>query len=275
MALERDEQKPEERLPQEPANTNTNPAEAPAPPSADEILSQMKKMQERLDAFEKRERQPVEAPQDNKALLKAMEAIEAMSAKSDADKYGSGHGYVDVADLDPDDLLDQGEEIVFYAHKTGYVIVDDIRQGLPVRTPFGKEIIFKYQATRRRQAGKEVELFNFSIYVCKSKKEAAWLMEHTYYGTIFYSRAEEALSMDARKAAKLAKYMTSLKAQDQFGVARTAKAHGIGMMENVNDMRIALANKLAEEEMAREKSESQMRLVETQKAEKLLGEVPG
>lgn len=197
--------------------------------------------------------------------------VDGLSKQSDAEIYGSGTDYVDESKLDPDDVLPEGYEESFYSHDTGYVIVDDLRNGRPVRTPFGGVIEFKYQATRTVGTGKEVDLYNFSLYTCRSRKEAAWMKAHSYFGVKFFSKAESALGVDARKAARISKLMNNLRNQGQAQVVNMCKQHGIGLMDSVQDMRIAIASKIAEEEMSKEKATEASAITATRQAQELLG----
>ncbi len=241
------------------------PDEQPHVPSADEVVAELRK---EIDTLREKQAsgQPVDGSQEE--LLKQL--VDGLKGKTDVEKYGDGTDYVDEKDLDPDDLLDDKNAVTFFAHKVGYVVVDDLRNGHPLRTPFGRPIIFKYQATRRRQVGKEVELFNFAVYTSLSKKEVKWLKEHTFFGILFFSENDAELSIDARKAAKLAKFMVSLSTMGQYELAKMARDHELPMMKGVNDMRVALANKFAEAEMKQEREVNTLRLKESAAADALL-----
>lgn len=209
---------------------------------------------------------------DQAEMMKQL--VEGLKEKSDSEKYGAQSGYVDVTDIDKDDFLGPGKEENFYAHKTGYVVVDDKRNGLPVQTPFKNVIVFKYQATRKLGTGKDVQLFSYANYVCKSRKEAQWLRDHSMYGTMFFSRADTALNVDGRKAIKLAKFMTNMANLDQYALFNMAKQHGVEPGTDVQELRARLANKFAEKAMDEEKAASSAVLMETRKAEELMGFSP-
>ena len=241
--------------------------EAAAAPTFD--MKMFEELQKEIK--ELKEQKQVTPNPGNVDMAKLMtELVEGLKDKPDSEKYGGKNAYVDQSHIDPDDILDKEDEVTFFCYRTRYLIVDDKRQGLPVQTPFKNEIWFKYSSTRQRQVGKEIELLNLSTYACKSKKEKEWLLEHTLYGSMFFTSIDSNSAPDSRKAAKLVKYMTSLMNMGQSDVVSMAKQHGIPMMEKVHEMRLAIANKLADQEVEKELAANEIRIQNTEKAKKLL-----
>ena len=113
-------------------------------------------------------------------------------------------------------------------------------------------------------------MLKLSTYTCKSKKEKDWLLEHTLFGSMFFTSIDSNSAPDSRKAAKLVKYMTSLMNMGQSDVVSTAKQHGIPMMQKVHEMRLAIANKLADQEVEKELAANEVRIQNTEKAKELL-----
>jgi len=186
---------------------------------------------------------------NSEALLK--ELIAGLQKKDDLQKYGSGYDYVEEKDIDPKDYLEHGT--TFFVHKVGYVIVDDMRNGLPVRVPFGKPIIFQYQSTEKRQVGKHIELHNLATYTSFSQKEVDWLRKDTKFGLIFFDNIRTALNVNARLAEKLAKSINAVNNMEYNRVIQSCQGNDLPVTANVDEMRSQLAHFLAQAELEAEK----------------------
>ena len=225
-------------------------------------------MKRELDELKKEKESSQEGtPQaDTASLMK--ELVEGLREKSDDEKFRGRDSYVGYQDIDPKDVLK--DPVSFYAHKIGYVIVDDKRNGHNVSTPFKRDIVFKYQSTKKVGSGTEAMLHNISQYTCRSKKELEWLEAHTFYGSIFFSSHKEAMSVDARRAGKLARIMGVLNRMEVAKVINMADKNGISMSEDIGMLRIAIANKQANEELAREDQANALRVKEADIAKQLI-----
>jgi len=186
--------------------------------------------------------------------------VDGLKAKTDDEKYGGENQYVQVADIDPEDYLEVG--VPFYCHQVMRVIVDDKRNGHAVQTPFKNTLVFKYQSTRAVGTGKETKLHNLSCYSSHSKKEVKWLEEHTGFGSLFFKSHMEAMTVDAIKANKLARTMISLSRMETGRVVKMAADLGINS-EDPSALRIAIANRQVEEEMAKEEAANKIRVKES------------
>lgn len=178
------------------------------------------------------------------AMLVA-EISKAVKTRPEAESL-SVQKFVEERDIDPDDYDKQG--VRFSAFGTGYVILDDLRAGFPVSTPFKNVLIFSYTGTRRGnrdERGKE-ELATFCSYVSHSKKEQQWLREHRLYGVKFFESSSSALSVNSEKSQMLARFVDSLEAQDQNQVLSQCHSYGIPISTNIRSMRVALAEKMVE-----------------------------
>jgi len=218
-----------------------------------ELILNMQKQIEELQAS-KNVNNPVVSNTEN--VLK--ELVAGLKEKPDSEKYGGERYYVREEDIDFEDLLPI--PVPFYCHQVMYVIVDDKRNGHPVRTPFGNTIVFEYQSTRRVRNGKEESLHNISQYVSKSKKEVEWLEKCKGYGSIFFKSHIDAMNVDGRKAAKLARIMSVLQRSDVGKVIRLANQNGITPSQDVSMLRLAIANKQAEDEIKAEDASNQIKL---------------
>ncbi len=201
-------------------------------------------------------------------LLKQL--VEGLKGKSDLEKYGDGFQYVDESDIDPKDVLEV--PVTFFCHKVGYVIVDDMRNGNPVRTPFGRPIVFQYHSTEKKQAGKHVELHSLSMYVCKSKKELEWLRSHRQYGFMFFDKIKSALGADMKHATILARHMMQASNLSPHRVIEIAKSMNIPMSDDVDHLRALVAEKQAKEEITLTEKAHKDRTFESLKEQKILAD---
>lgn len=213
-----------------------------------ELLSKMEAMTAKLEELEKKGANNTSG--GNKELIEALKSLKdnGQEAKYDYDEIDS-MGYLDLNRIDPEDVLEGKDVVRFYAYKSNYVIVDDLRQGRAVQTPFKDKIMFEHVGTKTTGVGKHKETEHSCVYICKSRKEAEWLKGHSLYNVTFYASGGPGalMSITSKKATKMASLMSGLKAQDRYSIISMCQQHGIEMMEDANEMRIALANKLSED----------------------------
>lgn len=175
--------------------------------------------------------------------------------------------FVDERDIDKDDFDEKG--VIFCAYSTGYLIVDDVRQGFPVSTPFGNAIFFKYEGKTESRDGKgKVVLNTFCVYQSRSKKEQEWLRGHRYFGIKFFESAKEALSTDAERAQKLVRFIDSVMSLSQDQAVIQCKAYGVPISSDMRTMRISLASRMLDKIEQGEKTAS-VRAVEEFNEERL------
>lgn len=218
-----------------------------------ELLTQLQAMQQEIKEL-KSKKVETGSGDLSEELIKA---LKAMGGNAPQGAQPDGYSYMDESQIDPDDFLKEEDAVRFYAHVSTYVIVDDKRQGMSVRTPYGNTIKFEYEASRSIGQGKNEEREHFCVYKCQSKKELEWLRAHTLYRTIFHESAEAALDSSTGRAQKVASIMTNLMAQDKHTLINTCLRNGIEMMESVDMMRTAIANKMVDEIIAKEKASSE------------------
>lgn len=231
------------------------------------LMQQLKEMQKEITELKSKGMPPAIAGGVNDdQFAKLLTALtKAIKEKPDNEKLDISKGFIDPADIDPNDFLENGQQ--FFANTTGYVIVDDIRQGFPVSTPFKNIIIFRYQATQRIKGnGKEEQLQNFSTYVSHSKKEVQWLRDHRYFGVAFFETAAQALNTDVKIAQRMLKFMTAINSMGNYDLMRRAKEYGLPTTNDTKTLRVLLATKLAENEELSEKDASIRKAVEMNEA---------
>lgn len=215
------------------------------------LLDEFSKMKSELEALRKNGAPQVAASgftaEQFTELIRAVTKAAKEKPDSELDDIRQ---YIRAEDIDHDDYDPEG--VRFCAYNTGYVIVDDVRSGRPVFTPYKNKIFFVYQATKRIKGGKYEELTTFSSYVSHSKKEQAWLREHSYYGILFFENARAAMNIDAKKAHRLAKFINMLNNMGQHQIVQYCRQYGVPINDSLKEMRIQVAYKMADLEQDKE-----------------------
>jgi hypothetical protein len=239
----------------------------------DEALSKatldlIKNLQEQVDELKKQKESA--APSNNQAELLEKLIDKIAGNKADSSNFIFEHNYTTESQIDPNDMLPKDEWVTFVTHKVGYVSVDDTRQGVPVRVPFGK-IQFEYESTKQVKNGKEVDLYNISRYTCKSKKELNWLKSHSKYGSLFFDNIKGARSIDGVKAIKLASVMRGLQSMGQHDVVNQARAYGLNIGDDVNLLRGQIAQMIVDKQIRAENENNRMRVGEAELEAQIVG----
>lgn len=141
-----------------------------------EMMAQMKAMAAKIDELEKIKTTATSS--DSSAIQELVRELRKSGTVEQLDNTG----YLDPSLIDEDDILEEKDYVRFYAHVSGYVIVDDLRNGIPIRTPYGNKIEFKYFGSKSSGTGRFEEREHISSYTCKSKKEVEWIRSHTLFG---------------------------------------------------------------------------------------------
>lgn len=228
-----------------------------------ELMDRLKKLEETKQSG------ITELPSQNLNTADLVAKIVAEIRK--ADKSGPVNPYVNVdpSIIDEQDILK--EPVVFYAHKCGYVITSDLKQGRSVGTPYGNPIIFNFHASKRiTGGGKEQDLINLSTYVCKSKAELEFLQKFTYFGSLIFEDAATATGIDAKKAAKMAKFIKATEHMDAYSLQKISRERGLPMMKDIQQMRLIVATSFAEDELRKEEEETRIRVTNSVKEARFL-----
>lgn len=192
---------------------------------------------------------------ESEVLSKLTTAIEGMREVQQAqlDPMAFENSYVREEDIDPDDVLSDEEVVTFFSHNAGYVIVDTKKNGRPVRAPYGKAIVFKFQAARVKREGRAETINNFSTFRCTSKKILEFLKSHPLYNITFFDRNHrQNLSQNAKFASKVVKIVNKIQGYDMKRLVDSCRNFGIDPSEDRAYMIHELAIKYATEEMKNE-----------------------
>lgn len=178
-----------------------------------------------------------------KQLVELISAVsKASKERPDEDKLNMV-GFVDEKNIDPDDYDEVG--VMFCTYGMGYVIVDDVRQGYAVQTPYKNKIFFMFEGMTktRDDRGREV-LNNFSVYRSHSKKEQKWLREHKFFNSRFFETVAEAMKTNVDRAQKLVRFINIAMGMEQDSMVKNCRHYNVPLTNDTRGMRIALANKM-------------------------------
>lgn len=173
---------------------------------------------------------------------------EMARAIATAESYRKGEKmYSDIKDIDPKDYDSRGATFTCYGN--GYLIVDDVRQGQPVRTPYNRIFKFKFQGSKVTTIGRTESYSSFCSFTTNSKKEIVWMRAHTLYNIEFFEDTKRAMSINAQKAQITAKIVRTITALDQPEILRRAQSLGISLGGDIRVIIGDVACKLAEQQI--------------------------
>lgn len=228
----------------------------------DELLL---KMQAQLDELKKRieTQTPIQAQSSNTDMRVIKELVQAIKgSKEDSNSFNFEMNYTAQNMIDEDDILPKDKWVTFIAHTVGYVIVDDLKNGIPTRVPYGK-IEFKYDSTKTVRNGKESDVYNISRYTCKSKKELEFLENHSGHNFFFFKNIKGAKSVNHKKAIKMQTVFKALQALGQVELANLARQNGIALQDDIFSLRGEIAMKIVEDTILKETSATEQILKES------------
>lgn len=194
---------------------------------------------------------PANSNDQTAELFKTLLAQVKKSGDENQTAVGSFQGYTNFDDISTDDMLDPKDYVTFMSPRVQYVIVDAIINNRPVPAPY-KPIIFKFNRSRKVISGRETEMFNTSIYVCKSKKELEFLNKHHLREIMFFEKSSGAKLVDNNVAIKMVSVLNSLKSVGSTDLFAMCTQFGITPSDDVAGMRQSIAihqaNKMLEQE---------------------------
>lgn len=245
------EDKSAEKKAEEPSPEEKNPLQVNA-----ELLKRLEEMEKQLKDQQKQFKESLRPGNTG-----AIDAATLANALVQAEKYQSGGKYYsDIRDIDPDDYSDK--PFIFTSYGGGYVIVDDVRNGRPVRTPYGNVIRFKFAASRITRVGRTDTYSSFCQYKTNSRSEAEWLRSHSKFGIEFFEdNPKQALDADVffiQVASSVAKNIHKLETSQ---LLERARAYGIELGGDLDDIRNKIIIKETSDQMKR--NEHQMERIGT------------
>ncbi len=176
------------------------------------------------------------------------DVAQLIRASRDEDNALGSAGIIREEDIDPEDYLDTEHAISFFAPTAGFLIVDDIRSGRVIATPYKNPIWFDYAGEERVGDGKSMTLNVYSQYLCRSKKESDWLKAHRHFGIIFFEDMKKALNMDFRIMKSLYKCMTTVNAMTPQSIQYELRNAGLKPSTNYEANKRDLSFHYAEKE---------------------------
>ena len=202
------------------------------------------------------------------ATTVATAVAEAMRGNQPVEKFDDLQ-YLSQRQMPKDDIL--AAPVIFWALGILLVIGDDRRNRQSHPAPYGS-VVFKPLGEKRIQRGKETEIQIFATYESWSKAEVEWLKGHSLMGSRFYLKEDESLDVnrDLMFANKVAKYAQGMMGTHASQVISQAQAMNIAITENIPQMRIAIAQRKATDEMGQWEESSKVILSGTAKSKLLM-----
>lgn len=219
----------------------------------DGLLKKISELEEKIN-------QPKSASTDISTLRELVEAIKG--TREDSLGYRFENNYLSNNLIDESDVLSEEEWVTFISNTVGYVITDDLRNGQPIRVPYGV-IEFKFDSAKEVKNGKESDIFNISKYVCKSRKELDFLRKHSGYRFFHFENIKGAKSVNAQKAIKMQTVFKSLQSLGQHQLINLAHQHDIPIPEDIFSLRGEIAFKIVDEQILKERNQTEQLLSET------------
>lgn len=245
MAIEKTEEKKAEQKVEE-KNVTDLPLDV-TDPKIKELIE--KAVKEQLSGTAPKDGEDSSVMKELTSAIKGMQRVQ----QAQLDPLYSELTYVREEDIDHDDILSDADVVTFFCHNVGYVIVDTKIQGQPVRAPYGKPIVFKYQSSKVVKEGRAEGINNFSTYRCTSKKILTFLKSHPLYNIVFFDKNhQENMSSNATFASKLIKIANKVNGFDTKRIADQCRDFGIPVSESREQMVNELAIRYAEQEMKTE-----------------------
>jgi len=197
-------------------------------------------IKERMGEFSKNSRDVDLATAIAEAMVRAQNENET--------KKFDPFSYLSRAEISKDDWLD--EPVKFWALGILLVIGDDKREGQNIPAPRGL-IKFLPQGTKRKPRGKETEIQILCAYETRSKLEAEFLQRHTLCGARFFLKSTEAFDVNIRFAQKVAAYAQGMMNTHANQVISMARELGLNVDDDINTLRIAVAQHRAKVDVDR------------------------
>lgn len=208
--------------------------------------AQVEEMKKKLEAYEK------DKGNTAKEIVAAIREANAGTQISATDKKTV---------FDEDDWIEAG--VSFFSYRMATVMASDRRKGQESFPPNGP-IFFGYSSTLARKEGSETHLVNICTYMSHSKKEVAWIEDHTEFkaGVVARRFNKDISYNQVQRSLRIAKHVNHIAKLGTNAVVMRCQEHRLPLLEDVEAMRVQLAEKMVADEMA----------AETQRSEQLLRE---
>lgn len=249
-------------VPQENNNSQVNREE--------EILKQLKLAQDQLKANQTEIAALKNNQQQGQSGITAEQLAQILSVvtKKQEEELDLSAGVV-AEKIPVEDIDDKG--VTFYAPLSGYVISGDTRQGISVKLPWGKKnIFFEHLHTRKIKTDKGEEVAPLSRYHSHSKKEIEWLRGHSFFNIIFHESSSTMKNLEEARAARLADILIGIKGLSLHEIVKRCHAEGLGVNDNIEDMRSHLAYKMFEREVSLDQDVLKTKAENVEKQKQLL-----
>lgn len=159
------------------------------------------------------------------------------------------------AQIDREDYLD--EPVVFFTYYNTYAIHSEMRYSHEVKTPYGRPIRFSNisgHVTGGSKNGKQT--VQISAAQIQTKKELDWMLASPKYNVVFFRQIKDVQNIDPHKASKLAEALTEISGFTEYQVMQRAISAGVPPSTDVEHMRKALIELIANQNLDIERAVS-------------------
>lgn len=225
------------RAPRKPREAKSNEA-----PIAEELVTLPKSQFEALMAqMEERILKKV----STKSNAVGAELLETMRDATYSGSSREGLRPMGLDDFDTDDVLP--EPVMFFTYSIGYMVMDDVKQGHAIRTPYNRPFKFTHLFRYERIGSRDKKEF-MMVSVCKvsSKKELEWLQRHSLYGVKFFEDIRNVRSIDVEMQERLVEASGEISRLNDHEIVQRALGEGIAASTDINKMKRSLIQAIAQ-----------------------------
>jgi len=222
--------------------TTKKPSNKVAPAKAAEEVVTMSKTQfdALMQQMEDRIVQKVSS-KDSKALNELIQTTRDVNFSGSSRE---GMHAIGMDDFDINDVLD--EPVMFFTYSLGYMLMDDVKQGHAIRTPFNRPFKFSHLFRQERIGARDKKEF-MMVSVCKisSKKELDWLQKHSLYGVKFFEDIRNVRTVDVEMQERLVEANSEIARLSDHEIVQRALGEGVSPSTDISKMKRSLIQAIA------------------------------
>lgn len=173
------------------------------------------------------------------------EMLETMRDNNYSGSSREGMPSISMDKFDVNDVLP--EPVMFFTYSIGYMIMDDVKQGHAIRTPYSRPFKFTHLFRYEKIGARDKKEF-MMVSVCKisSKKELDWLQRHSLYGVKFFEDIRNVKTIDVEMQERLVEASNEIARLSDHEVVQRALAEGVAPGTDVSRMKRSLIQAIAQ-----------------------------
>jgi len=213
-----------------------------APTKAPEEMVAMPKSQ--FDAMMQQMEQRILEKVNTKGNAAMGEMVETMRDATFSGSSREGLRPMNMDDFDINDVLEV--PVMFFTYSLGYMLMDDVKQGHAIRTPYNRPFKFNHLFRHERVGARDKKEF-LMVSVCKisSKKELDWLQRHSLYGVKFFEDIRNVRSVDIEMQERLVEANNEIARLSDHEIVQRALGEGVSPSTDVSKMKRSLVQSIA------------------------------